>query len=52
MYKHLLEKGRVATSDGSRYGPGGEGYLRLLFPTSMAIFKEGLDRIEGALSKL
>jgi aspartate/methionine/tyrosine aminotransferase len=52
MSKHLLEKGRVATSDGSRYGPGGEGYLRLVFPTSMAIFKEGLDRIEGALSKL
>lgn len=52
MYKHLLEEGRVATSDGSRYGPGGAGYLRLVFPTSMAIFKEGLDRIEEALSKL
>jgi aspartate/methionine/tyrosine aminotransferase len=50
--EHLVEKGRVATSAGSRFGPGGEGYLRIVFPTSKAIFKEGLDRIEGALSEL
>ena len=52
VYEHLVEKGRVATSAGSRYGPGGEGYLRVVFPTSKAIFKEGLDRIEEALSEL
>lgn len=52
MQEYLLNKGRVATSDGSHYGPGGEGYLRLVFPTSKAIFKEGLDRIETALSKI
>jgi len=52
MSEYLLEKGRVATTDGSRHGPGGEGYLRVIFPTSKAIFSEGLDRIEEALSKL
>jgi len=52
MSEYLLEKGRVATTDGSRHGPGGEGYLRVVFPTSKAIFSEGLDRIEEALSKL
>lgn len=52
MYEYLLEKARVATTDGSRYGPGGEGYLRILFPTSKAILSEGLNRIESALSKL
>ncbi len=52
MSEYLLEKGRVATTDGSRHGPGGEGYIRVVFPTSKAIFSEGLDRIEEALSKL
>lgn len=52
MYYYLLNEARVATSDGSRYGPGGEGYLRIVFPTSRAIFKEGLDRIEKALYEL
>jgi aspartate/methionine/tyrosine aminotransferase len=52
MYEYLLEKGRVAISDGSRFGPGGEGYIRVVFPTSKAIFSEGLDRMEEALSKL
>jgi aspartate/methionine/tyrosine aminotransferase len=52
MSRFLLEKGRVATTDGSRHGPRGEGYLRVVFPTSRAIFSEGLDRMEDALSKL
>ncbi len=52
IQKYLLEEGKVAVSDGSTHGPGGEGYIRVVFPTSMAIFKEGIDRIEVALSKL
>jgi aspartate/methionine/tyrosine aminotransferase len=52
MHEYLLEKGRVAVSDGSTHGPGGEGYIRIVFPTSKAIFSEGLDRMEEALSKL
>jgi len=52
MKDYLLEKGRVAISDGSTFGPEGEGYIRIVFPTSKVIFREGLNRIEGALSKL
>jgi bifunctional pyridoxal-dependent enzyme with beta-cystathionase and maltose regulon repressor activities len=52
MFNYLLEEGRVATTDGSRHGPEGEGHLRVIFPTSRAIFTEGLDRMEEALSKL
>ena len=52
MSDYLLKEGRVATTDGSRHGPEGEGHLRVIFPTSRAIFTEGLDRMEKALSKL
>ncbi|MCW4051305.1 MAG: pyridoxal phosphate-dependent aminotransferase [Candidatus Bathyarchaeota archaeon] len=52
MSEYLLKTGRVATTDGSRHGPTGEGYLRVIFPTSKTIFNEGLDRMEEALSKL
>jgi aspartate/methionine/tyrosine aminotransferase len=52
MSDYLVEKGRVATTDGSRHGPDGEGHLRVIYPTSKSIFIQGLDRIEEALSKL
>ena len=52
MQKYMLDEAKVAVSDGSTHGPGGEGYIRVVFPTSKAIFKEGLDRMEKALSKL
>ena len=52
MVGHLIEEGRVAVTNGSVYGPGGEGHVRIVYPTSKAIFTEGLDRIEKALSKL
>jgi len=52
MQNYMLEEAKVAVSDGSTHGPGGEGYIRVVFPTSKAIFKEGLDRMEKALSKL
>lgn len=34
------------------FGPGAEGYIRLCFATSHEVLKEGLDRLEKALSKL
>ena len=52
MQKYMLDEAKVAVSDGSTHGPGGEGYIRVVFPTSKAIFKEGLDRMEKAPSKL
>ena len=52
MCEYLLKEGRIATTDGSRHGPEGEGYLRVVFPTSKAILSEGLDRMERALSKI
>lgn len=51
---YLLTEGRVAVVPGAArwFGPGAEGHLRLAFPTSHAIFDEGLDRIERALARL
>lgn len=52
MTKHLIEEGRVAVTNGANYGPGGEGHVRIVYPTSKAIFNEGFNRLEAALSKL
>ena len=43
-YKHFLERGRVALSDGSAFGEPGHGFARINFATSRAILTEALER--------
>lgn len=57
MTDFLLREAKVAVVPGhgepfSYFGPGGEGYVRIVFSTSMGIISEALDRIEDALSRL
>jgi cystathionine beta-lyase len=46
---YLLEHARVALSDGSDFGPGGEGRARLNFGTSLEILDAILTRLARAL---
>lgn len=48
-YEFLLEKARVATVDGARFGPGGEGFVRLNIACPRSRLQEGLKRICNAL---
>ena len=48
-HEFLLESGRLATVDGARFGPGGEGFVRLNLACPRATLTEGLERIEQAL---
>ena len=48
-YKFLLNKARVATVDGARFGPGGEGFVRLNLACPLSRLQEGLERIRDAL---
>ncbi len=48
-YEFLLEKARVATVDGSLFGPGGEGFVRLNMACPLSRLQEGLQRIRNAL---
>lgn len=45
----LLHKAGVATVPGSDFGPGGEGYLRFSYSTSVEWIAEGLERIGAFL---
>ena len=49
--RYLLEHARVALSEGSDFGPPGEGHVRLNFATSRHLLGEILERIEKALSR-
>jgi len=49
-YDFLLEKARVATVDGARFGPGGEGFVRLNIACPRSQLQEGLKRICNALT--
>jgi cystathionine beta-lyase len=48
----FLRKARVALNDGSEFGKGGEGYVRLNFACPRKTLTEALDRMVSALKKL
>ncbi|PLR66094.1 MULTISPECIES: MalY/PatB family protein [Bacillaceae] len=49
--KHaLLEKGKLALEEGSKYGPGGEGFVRMNIGCPRSMVLEGLNRLEKAFS--
>jgi aspartate/methionine/tyrosine aminotransferase len=49
---YLLKEGKVAVSQGSEFGPNGEGHIRMCIATSEEIINEALDRMGRALLKL
>ncbi len=48
-HKFFLREARVGLNDGGRFGPGGEGFVRLNFATPRSNLTEGLQRMRGAL---
>ena len=48
----LINKGRIALSDGSSFGIGGDGYYRINLACPRSMVLEGLKRIEFAIKYL
>ena len=48
----FLKKARVALNDGTEFGRGGEGFVRLNFACSRKTLTEALDRMASALRRL
>lgn len=47
--EHLLEKGRVALTEGEPFGEGGRGHARLNFATPASVLTDIVERIGDAL---
>jgi cysteine-S-conjugate beta-lyase len=50
-FKFFLDNARVALNDGRRFGPGGEGFVRLNFACPRSRLEEALERMRKALSQ-
>ncbi len=50
IQERLLKKGKVALEPGNKYGPGGEGFVRLNFACSQTVLLDGLNRVKHAFS--
>lgn len=48
--KALLEKGKLALEPGAKYGPGGEGFVRMNIACSRELLLDGLERFKKAFS--
>jgi len=46
----FLDRGRVALSDGLRFGPPGEGHVRVTIGTSSALLADIVDRMAAAVA--
>lgn len=49
LQNQLIHKGKVALEPGSKYGAGGEGFVRLNFGCPREMLEEGLKRVAAAL---
>ena len=52
LNQFFLEKAKVAMNEGSTFGPGGAGFMRLNIACPRSRLVEALDRIEAAINKL
>jgi cysteine-S-conjugate beta-lyase len=50
-YTFFLEHAKVALNDGTTFGPGGEGFVRLNFGCPRALLDDGLARMAAALRR-
>lgn len=48
----MLDRAKVGVTPGIDFGPGGEGYLRFSYATSMENIEKGLDRVEKYIKNL
>ncbi|MBE4907466.1 pyridoxal phosphate-dependent aminotransferase [Bacillus luteolus] len=46
----LIKKGKLGLEPGTKYGPGGEGFVRINIGCPISTLKEGLNRLKVALS--
>lgn len=49
-YTFLLEHARVACNDGSKFGKGGDGFVRFNFGCPRSLLEEALARMQNALN--
>lgn len=52
LNKFFLEKAKVAMNEGSTFGPGGAGFMRMNIACPRSRLVEGLQRIEAAVKQL
>ena len=50
-FEFFLNEAKVALSDGSPFGPGGEGFVRLNIACPRSTLEEALDRMRQALAR-
>lgn len=52
LNKFFIEKAGLGMNEGSMFGPGGEGYMRMNLACPLATIEQALDNIENAISKI
>lgn len=52
LARRILDEAGVAVLSGTDFGPGGEGYIRIAYATSMAQIEEGMARMAAFFARL
>ncbi|MEJ5225361.1 MAG: aminotransferase class I/II-fold pyridoxal phosphate-dependent enzyme, partial [Anaerolineales bacterium] len=52
LARRILDEAGVAVLSGTDFGPGGEGYIRIAYATSMEQIEEGMARLAAFFARL
>ncbi|MBO8176316.1 MAG: putative C-S lyase [Bacillus sp. (in: Bacteria)] len=52
LHRILVQKGHLALEPGEKFGPGGEGFVRMNVATPRSQLLEGLERLKKALGQI
>jgi len=52
LQNFFLTQAKVAMNEGSTFGPGGAGFMRMNIACPRSLLAEALNRIEAAVNKL
>ena len=50
LQKFFVEKAGVGMNEGSRFGPGGEGFMRMNLACPRSVVEKALKQIESAIN--
>ena len=52
LQKFFVKKAGVGMNEGSTFGPGGEGFMRMNLGTTRATVMKAMEQIEKAVSEI
>jgi cystathionine beta-lyase len=52
LNKFIIEKAGLGLNNGTQFGPGGEGFMRLNFGCPRSLLEQGMNQLKDTIDKM